>query len=118
MESGALTGLRGPGLPAILVSSYPVPNLVLSIVVSACLGALVGLIRQWSDQKLSPDGEADFGGVRTYSFWAILGCVAAFLSQHHAAAVLPCVLVLVGLHLTALHFTPAVNAHPGSTTTS
>jgi uncharacterized membrane protein (DUF4010 family) len=84
--------------------------------VSAGLGALVGLIRQWSDQKMSPGGEADFGGVRTYTFWAILGCVAAFLSQDHAPAVLPIVLALVGLHLTALHFTNAAGGHPGSTT--
>ncbi len=84
--------------------------------VSACLGALVGLIRQWSDQKSSPGGEADFGGVRTYTFWAILGCVAAFLTQNHAAAVLPVVLALIGLHLTALHLKNSSGSHPGSTT--
>jgi len=111
--SSALAPTRGPHHPSV---TYPVSNLVLSIVVSACLGALVGLIRQWSDQKLSPNGEADFGGVRTYTFLAILGCVAAFLSQGQAPAVLPIVLALVGLHLTALHFTPAGGAHQGSTT--
>jgi uncharacterized membrane protein (DUF4010 family) len=93
-----------------------VSNLVLSIVVSAGLGALVGLIRQWSDQKSSPGGEADFGGVRTYTFLAILGCVAAFLSQNHSAAVLPIVLALVGIHLTALHLKNPNSTHPGSTT--
>ena len=108
--------LRRPDDRSILPATYPVSNLVLSIVVSACLGALVGLIRQWSDQKASPGGEADFGGVRTYTFWAILGCVAAFLSQTHAAAVLPIVLALVGLHLTALHFNNPASIHPGSTT--
>ncbi len=91
-------------------------NLVTAIVVSACLGALVGLIRQWSDQKAAPGGEADFGGLRTYTFWAILGCVGAFLSDKYAAAVLPVVLALVGLHLTALHLKNAGGAHPGSTT--
>ena len=91
-------------------------NLVLSIVVSACLGALVGLIRQWSDQTSSPEGEADFGGVRTYTLWAILGCVAAFITESHAAAVLPIVLALVGLHLTALHLKNTGHAHPGGTT--
>jgi uncharacterized membrane protein (DUF4010 family) len=84
--------------------------------VSACLGALVGLIRQWSDQKASPGGEADFGGVRTYTFWAILGCVGAFISDSYAAAVLPIVVALIGLHLTALHLKNSGGSHPGSTT--
>ena len=91
-------------------------NLVTSIVVSACLGALVGLIRQWSDQKAAPGGEAEFGGVRTYTFWAILGCVGAFISASYAAAVLPVIVALIGLHLTALHLKNAGGIHPGSTT--
>jgi uncharacterized membrane protein (DUF4010 family) len=93
-----------------------VSNLVTSIVVSACLGALVGLIRQWSDQKASPNGDADFGGVRTYTFWAVLGCVAAFITDNYAAAVLPVVIALVGVHLTALHLKNSGGGHPGSTT--
>jgi len=93
-----------------------VSNLVTSIVVSACLGALVGLIRQWSDQKAAPGGEAEFGGVRTYTFWAILGCVGAFISASYAAAVLPVIVALIGLHLTALHLKNAGGSHPGSTT--
>ncbi len=92
------------------------PTLVTPVVVSACLGALVGLIRQWSDQKASPDNEADFGGVRTYTFWAILGCVGAFISANYAAAVLPIVVALVGVHLTALHLKTSGGSHPGSTT--
>jgi len=64
--------LRRQGATAIVPATFPVSHLVLSIMVSAGLGALVGLIRQWSDQKMSPGGEADFGGVRTYTFWAIL----------------------------------------------
>ncbi|HUL54736.1 MAG TPA: DUF4010 domain-containing protein [Opitutaceae bacterium] len=92
------------------------PNLVTSIVVGACLGALVGLIRQWSDQKDSPERAVDFGGVRTYTFLAILGCTGAFLADQGAVAVLPVLLAAVALHLTALHFRDAVNGHPGSTT--
>ena len=91
-------------------------NLVSSIVVSACLGALVGLIRQWSDQKDSPGAEVDFGGVRTYTFWAILGCTGAFLADKTAVAVLPVLLAAVALHLTALHFRSSGSGHPGSTT--
>ena len=96
--------------------NFLVSNLVTAVVVSASLGALVGLIRQWSDQKASSTGEADFGGVRTYTFWAILGCVAAFLTEHYAAAVLPVVVALVGIHLTALHLKNTGGSHPGSTT--
>ena len=55
-------------------------SLLVSIIVSACLGALVGLIRQWRDQA-APEGNVDFGGVRTYSLWAMLGCIGAFLVQ-------------------------------------
>ncbi len=83
--------------------------------VSACLGALVGLIRQWSDQKDSPDEAVDFGGVRTYTFWAILGCLGAFLAEKAAAAVLPVLLGAVAAHLTALHFRGPANVRPGST---
>jgi len=93
-----------------------VSNLVTSIVVSACLGALVGLIRQWSDQTAAPGGDAEFGGVRTYTFWAILGCVGAFISDKYAAAVLPVIVALIGLHLTALHLKNSNGSHPGSTT--
>jgi uncharacterized membrane protein (DUF4010 family) len=93
-----------------------VPNLVTSILVSACLGALVGLIRQWSDQKESPGSEVDFGGVRTYTFWAILGCTGAFLADKASVAVLPVLLAAVALHLTVLHFRGSVGGHPGSTT--
>jgi len=90
--------------------------LVTSIMISACLGALVGMIRQWSDQRDAPDRAADFGGVRTYTFLAILGCTGAFLADKAAVAVLPVLLAAVALHLTALHFRGPPDGHPGSTT--
>jgi len=92
-----------------------VPNLVISIVVAGCLGALVGLIRQWSDQTGAPGGEVDFGGVRTYTFLAILGCVGAFLADKAGPAVLPVLLAAVAVHLTVLHIR-STGGHPGSTT--
>jgi len=85
------------------------------IVVSACLGALIGLIRQWSEQKDKP-GEMNFGGVRTYTLWSLLGCLAAYLTQHYSAAILPVALFLVGGHLTMLHWRDGRDGHPGSTT--
>jgi len=85
------------------------------IVVSACLGALIGLIRQWSEQKDNP-GEVNFVGVRTYTLWSLLGCLAAYLTEHYSAAILPVALLLVGGHLTMLHWRDGREGHPGSTT--
>ena len=85
------------------------------VVVSACLGALIGLIRQWSEQKDKPNG-TDFGGVRTYTLWSLLGCLAAYLTEHYSAAILPVALFLIGGHLTMLHWRDGRDGHPGSTT--
>lgn len=85
------------------------------IVGSACLGALIGLIRQWSEQRDKP-GEMNFGGVRTYTLWALLGCLAAYLSEHYNAAILPVALTLVGGHLIMIHWRDGRDGHPGSTT--
>jgi len=94
-----------------------VSPLLVTIVASAGLGALVGLIRQWSDQTSKPGVETDFGGVRTYTFWAILGCIGAFLTKEHSAAILPVLLAVVAVHLTAMNLrhSPA-DSTPGSTT--
>ena len=85
------------------------------VVVSACLGALIGLIRQWSEQKDKP-GEMNFGGVRTYTLWSLLGCLAAYLTEHYNAAILPVALLLIGGHLIMLHWRDGRDGHPGSTT--
>lgn len=85
------------------------------IVVSACLGALIGLIRQWSEQKGKP-GDTNFVGVRTYTLWSLLGCLAAYLSEQYSMAILPVTLILVGGHLTMLHWRDGKDGHPGSTT--
>jgi uncharacterized membrane protein (DUF4010 family) len=92
-----------------------VNNLLPAIVMSACFGALVGLIRQWSDQVGRP-GEADFGGVRTYTFWAMLGCLGAAGSEKLGLAVLAVVMTLVGAQqIVAMAKMPATS-HPGGTT--
>lgn len=91
------------------------PPILTAIIVSACLGALVGLIRQWSDQT-SPAGEVDLGGVRTYTFWAMLGAVAAFLGETHAPALLAVVVGLVGLQQLASLFRLPPSRQPGGTT--
>jgi uncharacterized membrane protein (DUF4010 family) len=91
------------------------PSLLNAIIVSACLGALVGLIRQWSEQKETPE-KTNLGGVRTYTLWALLGCITAYLSEHYSPALLPVALFLVGTQLMVLHWRDGQNSPPGSTT--
>ncbi|MDB6169776.1 MAG: hypothetical protein JWM88_2640 [Verrucomicrobia bacterium] len=96
-------------------TSSPVRESLAPILLSACLGALVGLIRQWSDQ-VSHEGHIDLGGMRTYSMWAMLGCVAALLSESAAPGLLVAVGVLVGAHqIVAMAKTPT-RSRPGGTT--
>ena len=83
--------------------------------VSACLGALVGLIRQWSDQKERPD-EADFGGVRTYTFWAMIGCIGAAGQEYVGPALLLVLLGLAGIFQIVLIVKNSTERHPGGTT--
>lgn len=70
---------------------------LLSLIASAGLGALIGLVRQWSEQLEKPHG-VEYSGVRTFTFWSVLGCVAAFLSSAYSPAVLPVVVAAIGIH--------------------
>lgn len=90
------------------------PNLLVSIVVSACLGALIGLIRQWSDQT-EYEQATDLGGVRTYTFWAMLGCIGAVLSPGPVPVLLMVILALVGVFQIVVARNGPIG-HPGSTT--
>ncbi|HWA87065.1 MAG TPA: MgtC/SapB family protein [Opitutus sp.] len=89
--------------------------LLVSLVASACLGALIGLIRQWSEQDKSD--VPDLGGVRTYSLWAMLGCLGAFASQQLASPLpLAATIALVGAQqLVTIARIPG-GRHPGGTT--
>jgi uncharacterized membrane protein (DUF4010 family) len=89
------------------------PDLLVFIVVSACLGALIGLIRQWDEQTGQQPG--DFAGVRTHTFWAVLGCLGAFASEAHVPYALPIVFLLVSAHLIAQAVTEHDHTTPGST---
>lgn len=92
------------------------PNLLASIIASAGLGALVGLIRQWSDHQAKENEYVDLGGVRTYTFWGILGCLGAFLSDESSPFLLVAVVVLVGAQqIIAYTKAPGPN-RPGGTT--
>lgn len=77
-----------------------VPPLLISLLVSACLGALIGLVRQWREQALT-ETDVDLGGVRTYTMWALLGCLSAYASRQFFLPVFAVVLVLVGVQQIA-----------------
>lgn len=91
------------------------PPLLAPIVASAGLGALIGLIRQWSDQS-APGGAADLAGVRTFTFWAMLGCLGAFLGETYSPVLLPVVVALVGVHQIVALSRVAMDRPPGGTT--
>lgn len=104
-----------PGITTAVILCSSMPPLLTAIVVSACLGALVGLIRQWSDQT-EKTSEVDLGGVRTFTFLAMLGCVGAFASQQTSTVLLAVVLLLVGAQQIAARTLAAVAVRPGGTT--
>ncbi len=90
------------------------PNLLVSLLVSASLGALVGLIRQWSDQT-QHEQATDLGGVRTYTFWAMLGCIGAQLSPGPVPVMLIVIVALVGAFQIVVARSGVLN-RSGSTT--
>ena len=90
-----------------------------ALAAAAGCGALIGSIRQWSEQtrhaaapgaEPGTRGPADFGGVRTHVLWALLGCLAASFP-----GVLPLTLFIVAAHLVALRWSPAADRAPGGT---
>lgn len=88
-------------------------DLLLLLLVSACLGALIGLIRQWDEQTDRPAG--DFAGVRTHALWALLGCLGAFASEAYVPYSFIAVLVLVSAHLIAQAILGHLDSLPGTT---
>lgn len=90
------------------------PPLLGLIFASAGLGALIGLIRQWSEQT-EHEGKADFGGVRTHTLWAMLGCLGALATRDHASLALPVIITVVAVHLIVAQNRLAKAASPGST---
>jgi uncharacterized membrane protein (DUF4010 family) len=83
------------------------------IIVSACLGALIGLIRQWADQHQPNPG--DFAGLRTHSLWSILGCLGAYSHTHQVPYALLVLMLVVPGHLIAQAVNPHDRSQPGST---
>ena len=61
---------------------------LLKIVVATLLGALIGLERQFAVRK-KISGEADKGyvGIRTFSFYALLGAISGYLGESYGAGI-------------------------------
>jgi uncharacterized membrane protein (DUF4010 family) len=90
------------------------PQLLGPVFASAGLGALIGLIRQWSEQTEHGD-KPDFGGVRTHTLWAILGCLGAVASREFTSLALPVTVTVVAAHLVVASARHGEAGSPGST---
>lgn len=91
------------------------PLTLAAIAASAGLGALVGLIRQWSDQEKHLDRpEIDFGGVRTHTFWGMLGCLGGAVTEG-APLALPVIVLAIAAQQIASRWRSALDGQPGGT---
>lgn len=81
-----------------------------ALAAAAGCGALIGSIRQWSEQTRSNIEPADFSGVRTHTLWAMLGCIAVGFPW-----ALPAVIALVAGHLITQRWTQEVKHPAGGT---
>ncbi|MEX0332256.1 MAG: MgtC/SapB family protein [Puniceicoccaceae bacterium] len=71
-----------------------------TLVVSISVGALIGLIRQWSDEHDGLQTETS-AGVRTYSLWSLVGFLSAYIHEVHASFFLPVSFATFGIFLIA-----------------
>src|SRR4051812_48946881 len=93
------TEFRNSGaLPrSVCANTSDMHPLMLSLIASAGLGAMIGIIRQWNEQA-NKSTHADFAGMRIFTLWCLLGGGAAFISAKYPPAVLPVIFVMVGAH--------------------
>lgn len=87
-----------------------------SLIVSASLGALIGLIRQWAEQQEATADESQTAGLRTFILWALIGNTAAYLSIDGGQAPLLVAILLVGAHIMILSSHPDASQGVGLTT--
>lgn len=59
-----------------------IPELLKAFLVSASLGALLGLERQWSGERANPDTDTT-AGARTFALWAVIGTLCAWFDREH-----------------------------------
>lgn len=71
-----------------------------SLVVAVSIGALIGLIRQWSDAHIEEPAESS-AGLRTFSLWSLVGFLSAYIHDAHAAFFFPVSFATFGIFLIA-----------------
>jgi uncharacterized membrane protein (DUF4010 family) len=71
-----------------------------ALVVSVSVGALIGLIRQWSDAHEDQPVESS-AGLRTYALWSLLGFLSAYIHDVHASFFFPVSFATFGVFLIA-----------------
>lgn len=71
-----------------------------TLVVSISVGALIGLIRQWSDEHEGLRTETS-AGVRTYALWSLVGFLSAYIHEVHAHFFFPVSFATFGIFLIA-----------------
>lgn len=71
-----------------------------ALVVSVSVGALIGLIRQWSDVHETGPTESS-AGLRTYALWSLMGFLSAYIHDVHADFFYPVSFATFGVFLIA-----------------
>lgn len=74
-------------------------KLLQSLILSASLGALIGMIRQWGEQQDAHKSDDRFAGLRTFVLWSLIGYTAALISATYAPYCFIAAVTMVGLHL-------------------
>ncbi|MFU8848878.1 MAG: MgtC/SapB family protein [Opitutales bacterium] len=89
-----------------------------SLILSASLGALIGLIRQWGEQQDAHKEDYHFAGLRTFVLWALIGYSSAFISEHYVPLAFVAAILVVGLHLVLFGVFSQKQSGIGFTTTA
>ena len=92
------------------------PELLKALLVSASLGALLGLERQWSGQRTHPKAET-VAGARTFAVWAALGTLCAWIDRGHQPGIFLAGFVGMVLLVSLFLFRRAVRDHDIGLTT-
>ncbi len=87
-----------------------------TLVVGISVGALIGLIRQWSDEHENAETESS-AGIRTFSLWSLLGFLSGYIHQVHADFFFPVSFATFGVFLIAANLLDRQN-HRGFGLTS
>ena len=91
------------------------PELLQALLVSASLGALLGLERQWSGERENPAADT-LAGARTFAIWAALGTLCAWFGEQQPGFFLAGFAGMVVLLALFLHRRAARDRDIGLTT--